>query len=160
MRHLTPVLLGFLLVQAGCQRTDDAGLPDESAPEALYFEAIGAGQAGLLRDTTEVALRTPEEWDAIKDSLRTVEPIREVDFSQTMLLVAALPQNSGGYRVQFESVEKTGDEILASYVVYAPGPDCMTIMALTLPFQVVAARQAEGRVTFRRRVELESCALD
>lgn len=159
MSRLYPILALLVLFSSGCERASDTG-QDDSGPESLYFEAVGAGQAGRLSDTTEVVLRTPDEWIALKDSLRMVAPIPEVDFSQTMLLVAALPQNSGGFRVQFESVEKAGDEILASYVVFAPGSDCLTIMALTLPFQAVAVRKADGEVTFRRRVELESCALD
>lgn len=154
----TSVALCVLLT--GCLKSDDAESPADVGPEALYFEAIGAGQAGTLSDTTETVIWTQDEWEVFRDSLRAPEPFGPVDFDQTMLLVAALPRPSGGYRVQFESVEKEGERITASYVVFAPGPDCMTIMALTLPFQVVAARRATGDVVFHRRVELESCALD
>ncbi len=145
---------------AACQPSADAEVDIEATPDALYFEVVGRGQSGSLSDTTEAVLRSPEEWAALRDSLRPAAPFEPIDFDQTMLLVAALPQTSGGYRVQMESVEKTGDKILASYVVFAPGPDCITFMALTLPFQVVAVRRADGNVTFRRRVELESCEVD
>jgi hypothetical protein len=153
-------LAALCVLLTGCLKSGDAESPADVGPEALYFEAVGAGQIGSLSDTTETAIWTQHEWDAYRDSLRAPEPFQPVDFDQTMLLMAALPQTSGGYRIQFESVEKEGERITASYVVFAPGPDCMTIMALTLPFQVVAVRRATGDVVFRRRVELESCALD
>ncbi|MDX1740271.1 MAG: protease complex subunit PrcB family protein [Rhodothermales bacterium] len=157
-RFLPLVLLAGLLT--GCLGSTDGDASVEVGAEALYFEPVGIGQAGTLSDTTEIVLRTPEEWSAIRDSLRSPEAFRSVDFSQTMLMVAALPQPSGGYRIQFESVEKEGDDIIASYAVYGPAADCITIMGRTLPFQVIAVRVAAGNVTFRRRLVLESCELD
>ncbi len=156
----------FLLVTAlglafsGCLKDSDEDASVEVGSESLYFEAIGSGQAGSLTDTTEIVLRTESEWLGYGDSLRSPESFRPSDFSQTMLVLVALPQSSGGYRIQMESVEKGQDGLIASYVVYAPGPDCMVIRAQTLPFQVVAVRRAPGVITFRRRVVLESCSLD
>ena len=160
MRLYPTILLISVFVLSGCTQPEDTPPQAEEVPESLYFEVVGIGQAGNLSDTTEVVFRTPDEWAPIRDSLTSVEPFRSVDFSQTMIFLAALPQVSGGYRVQFESVEKSGDDILASYVVFAPDTDCLTLMALTLPYQVIAVRRAEGTVTFRRRVEMESCQLD
>jgi hypothetical protein len=158
VRFLRFVPLAILL--AGCQGSPDGDASVDLGVESLYFEPVGMGQAGALSDTTEVVLRSPEQWSAIRDSLRAPEPFRPVDFSQTMLMVAALPQRSGGFRIQFESVEKEGDDIVASYAVYAPAADCITVMGRSLPFQVVAVRVAPGDVTFRRRTVLESCELD
>lgn len=148
------------LLLAGCLRSGDKDPQTEVGPESLYFEPVGFGQAGSLTDTTEIAIWAQDGWEAIRDSLRPPEPFGSVDFSQTMLVLAALPQTSGGYRIQFESVEQDGELITASYAVYAPGPDCMTIMATTLPFQVIAVRRTAGEVVFRRRTVFESCALD
>jgi len=150
----------LVLAITGCLEPAEVDTSTAAEPEVLYFETVGIGQSGRLADTTEVVLRSADEWHVMRDSLRSVEPFRPVDFSQTMLLLAALPQSSGGYRIQFESVEAVADQIVASYVVYAPAPDCLTLMALTLPYQVVAVRRAAGRVSFRRRIELESCSAD
>ena len=154
-------LIPFLLmVFAGCLQSEESSPATVDEPESLYFESVGIGQAGSLSDTTEVLIRSEEDWQVLRDSLRVVEPFREVDFSQTMLLLVALPQSSGGYRIQMESVDKSDEEILASYAVYAPGPDCLTIMAETLPYQVVAVRRAEGTVRFNRRVIRETCKVE
>ena len=165
-QHTVVMMYRFLFAIAlstlgmACLRASDEDASIEVGSESLYFEAVGAGQAGSLADTTETVLRTESEWITYTDSLRSPEAFQPVDFSQTMLVLVALPQASGGYRIQMESVEAEEDGLVASYVVYAPGPDCMVIMAQTLPFQVVAVRRSPGDMTFRRRVELESCSLD
>ena len=129
-------------------------------PEALYFEPIGSGQSGSIPDTMEVVVRDSSEWQALAGKLRPREPFKPVDFTQFMVLLSALRQTSGGYRVEFQSVDADGREIVASYVVYSPGADCMTISALTLPFQAVAVRKTAGDVEFRRSVVRESCQVD
>ncbi len=128
--------------------------------ESLYFEVVGSGQAGTISDTTEVVLRDSSAWAEMASKLRPREDFLPVDFSQYMVMLVALPQVSGGFRIDFQSAELESGEITASYAVSAPGGDCLTISALTLPFQAVAVRQADGRVSFERSVVRESCSVD
>ncbi len=147
-----------MLLAAACRPADpDAVTPE---PDALYFESIGQGQRGLLTDTTEGVFRDSTAWAEWGRQLRPVTPFAEVDFSQSMVFVAALPQTSGGYRIQFESVEAGDSVIVASYTLFEPAGDCITTMALTLPFEAVAVRRAAGPVSFRRRIERVSCSPD
>lgn len=130
------------------------------ASESLYFEVVGSGQAGSIQDTTEAVLRDSSAWVEMASKLRPREGFHPVDFSQYMVMLVALPQVTGGFRIDFQSAESASGEITASYVVSAPGGDCLTIAALTLPFQAVAVRRADGPVTFERSVVRESCSVD
>lgn len=152
---LTTLSLSFFLF-TGCQVQSHLG---EAPDEVLYFESIGFGQTGSVRDTLEVMLRDENSY---RDALEMVTPLGElpdVDFSQTMVGLIAIPTNSGGYTVEVKSVEKTGEEITVSYLFSMPGEDCMTVQALSLPFQIVIIRWAEGNVTFVRDTERYSCAI-
>lgn len=156
-KHAATILLSLTLAY-GCRPADRDAAPQEW--DALYFESIGRGQSGALTDTTEVVLRDSSDWAELRQSLRPRAPFAEVDFSQSMVFVAALPQTSGGYEVQFDGVDISDSVIVASYVLSEPASNCLTTMALTLPFDAIAVRKAEGAVTFRRRIERVSCSLD
>ncbi len=141
----------------GCGPSGTVPDAEDEMVESLYIEPLGLGVSAAIQDTTALVFRTAEDWEGFRDNLRPRGPFKESDFEQTMILVAAVPAPTGGYTVEFESVEIIGDEIVASYVVSAPGYDCVAISALTQPFQVVAVRQVEGNVRFVHRTETESC---
>ncbi|ARA93414.1 hypothetical protein AWN76_009780 [Rhodothermaceae bacterium RA] len=132
---------------------------DDPAGEVLYFEPIGFGTRARLRDTTEVVIRDSTTWAAYRDSLTATGPFRPVDFSQAVVLLAAVPAPSGGHLVEFEAVELVGDTLVAQYVLSVPGADCITAMGLTTPFQAVLARRTEAPARFVRRTEAYSCEL-
>ncbi|MDX1428971.1 MAG: protease complex subunit PrcB family protein [Rhodothermales bacterium] len=159
-----PVTLILVVATAafaiGCSPRTTSQPDSDLPPEALYFETVGFGQTGAIADTTEAVFYDEASWRDAASQLRPREALGTVDFSQYMVILAALSQPTGGYRVEFNSVERQQEEIVASYTVYAPGGDCMTIAALTLPFQAVAVRRADGEVTFQRSVERESCSVD
>jgi hypothetical protein len=150
------VLAAALSLPLGCGPTGT--LPPAQALESLYFEPIGQGFYASLADTTEVVFRDPEEWQQFSTALRPRKDFVASDFEQTMVLLALVPVPTGGHSVAFESVDKMGDEIVATYTLTKPGADCMTIASLTQPFEAIAVRKAAGRVRFVRNVELLSCA--
>ncbi|MBT8399576.1 MAG: hypothetical protein KJO98_03795 [Rhodothermia bacterium] len=161
MRYLAGILVIFAFPGvSGWNCTSSDSEPALAVSESLYFESVGFGQAGSLSDTTEVVLRDSSAWVEMASKLAPREAFGSVDFSQYMVMLVALPQVSGGFRIEFQSVEKQDGDITASYVVSAPGGDCLTIAALTLPFQAVAVRQADGDVSFERSVIRESCSVD
>lgn len=144
------------LIVSGCndqQPAVDLGIQGE----AFYFQPIGQGQSGLLSDTVEVALRTPEEWAAYRDSLNPVAPFDSVDFSQSIVLLVALPQMASGYAVEFTSVLVTDSVAVAEYLVDVPAEDCLMAFAETLPFQVVLVRRTELPFKFVRSEEEYRC---
>lgn len=141
----------------GCGPSGTVPDAEDEMVESLYVEPLGLGFSAAIEDTTGLVFRTEEAWAEFRDRLQPRGPFKVSDFEQMMILVAAVPAPTGGYTVEFESVEIIGDEIVASYVVSAPGYDCVAISALTQPFQVVAVRKVEGNVRFVHRTETESC---
>lgn len=127
--------------------------------ELLYFESIGLGHYGTVRDTLELVLRDEAAYLAAVAQVQPLDTLPEIDFGQTMVGLIAVPTNSGGYIIEVQSIEKTGDEITINYLFSIPGADCITLQALALPFQVVIIRQAEGRVTFVRETKAYKCGL-
>lgn len=148
-------LITLLTFLVGCRQ--DETIPDLDV-ESLYFEAIGMGYAAEVPDTTTVILHTESDWAEFRKLLHPRRPFKEADFEQTMVLVAAVPVSTGGYTVEFESVERIGGEVIASYLLTQPGYDCMAIMALTQPFEAIAVRRTDGPVRFVRRSKTESCS--
>jgi hypothetical protein len=152
-------LCSFLLasVVAACLPAETTWYDAVPESDVLYFEPIARGQQATLQDSTEIAIRDAETWETYRRQLRTQGAISEVDFSQTFVLLVALPMPSGGYLVDFESVEELDGTIIASYLVTLPGDDCMTAMGRTVPFQAVMVRLADGELRFQRRVERVPC---
>lgn len=148
----------LLLLLTGCGDPPPPP-PEEPASEVLYFEPIGFGMRAQFSDTTEVVIRDSTAWAAYQDSLTSTGTFQPVDFSQAIVLLAAVPAPTGGYTIEFDTVELVGDSLLAHYVVNVPGPDCITAMGLTTPFQVVLARRTDAPVRFVRRAEEYSCEL-
>lgn len=144
------------LMLAGCEseQTDEQGGVFE---ESLYFEPIGYGRRALLTDTVEIAIRSSELWDLYRDSLDSVAPFDSVDFTQAIVLLAALPQTTSGYLIEFVSVDVIDTLVVAEYVVEAPSDDCLTATALTVPFQAVLVRRTDFPVEFRRIDEEYRC---
>ncbi|NQV72565.1 protease complex subunit PrcB family protein [bacterium] len=155
IRIFTSTLLCFLAF-SGCKNQPVADLgPDE----VLYFETVGMGHNGSLRDTTEVVFSESSAFQTAVAELNLLGPIANVDFSQTMVGFIAIPTESGGYIIEVKSVEKTGNEIIVSYEFSKPGQDCVTIQALSLPFQIVKIKRSEGVVRFNRIEKQYSCSL-
>lgn len=147
------VLAGVLLTACGT-----GGSGDEQADGVpLYFEPIGAGNRASISDSTEIVLRSREEWYAYRDSLRPGVAFDSVDFTQAIVLLAALPQTTSGYGIEFVSVEVWDSLVVADYVVNAPSEDCLTAIAEVVPFQAILVRRTELPVQFRRSMDEYRC---
>jgi len=145
-----------VLIMAGCQPQSTL---EDGPDDVLFFESIGLGHYGTTREPIELVLR---DEGAYQEAIRQVSPLAdlpEVDFTQTMVGLIAVPTESGGYVVEVQSVERTGEEIIINYRLATPGEDCITVQALSLPFQVVIIRQTPGNVTFVREDRRYSCEL-
>ncbi len=150
------LLVMLMLVVGGCQQAE-IEITDDSEP--LYFETIGWGHFGTIRDTTEVIIRTSDEWIRVSANYRPIEDFKAVDFSQVMVALIALPAEYGGYSIDVESVESAERIVTVAYLVSEPGPDCITPTALTLPFQAILIRKTDGSVKFVRRTESFKCGI-
>ena len=157
------LVIAGLLVLGGCNRTSEGELPavepEEAEPTAFYFESFARGPHAAFSDTTTLVIRDEATWAAYQDQLRAVQPAEPIDFTQTMVLLAAVPTSAGGYFIEFESVEKAGEEIVASYLLTAPGRDCLVIPAPAMPYEVVLTRRDEAPVRFEQRTTTYPCGL-
>ena len=147
---------GMAIGMSGCE---EQPVVIDGPDELLYFESIGLGHHGSVRDTLELVMRDEAAYLAAMELVQPLAALPEIDFEQTMVGLIAVPTNSGGFIIEVQSIEKTGDEITINYLFSTPGADCITLQALALPFQVVIIRQSEGHVTFVRESKAYKCGL-
>jgi len=156
MRILYPYFaILSVCILPGC--VDDDHIDTEYESEVLYFEQIGYGQRGSLTDSTEIALRSPQEWAIYRDSLSPTAPFDSVDFEQGIVLLVALPQESSGHSINFVNIEAHDTFSVAEYVVSAPAEDCLAAFAETVPFTAVMVRRTDNPVRFERETEEYRC---
>ena len=132
-------------------------IDEETRP--LYFEQIARGQRAALTDTVEIVIEDNETWTRYSGFLGVAPPDHPVDFDQMMVLLVAVPAESGGYDVSFRSVEAADSVIVAHYVLGVPDDDCMTAMGITTPFQAVSVPRVDLPVVFERGIERVRCTL-
>ena len=149
------IFLSFLFL-TGCEVQSNL---DEGPDDVLYFEPIAIGQTGSTRDTLMTVV---QDEASFQEALKLVSPLGEVpqvDFNQSMVALLAVPTNSGGFVIEVQSVEQRGEEIQIHYLLSVPGEDCITVQALSLPFQIVSIRKAAGTYRFIQESERYSCGL-
>ncbi len=158
MKQLLTTLLfaSMLFSLTACQEAMDA---TDGPDEVLAFDPIAMGHGGSVRDTIEVVLRSQAALDEALEKVTPLGDIPEVDFEQYMVALIAIPTESGGYIVEVQSVERTGEEIMINYVFNVPAQDCITLQALSLPHQIVKIRRAEGNVTFEQERKRYLCGM-
>jgi hypothetical protein len=155
LRHIATFLLCCTLVgpMAGCGE-------EGPTPEPILFEPLGTGVSATFDvDTTEVVVRTAEEWAAIREQMRPPQPFRPVDFDEDMVVVLARQAPTAGYSVDVRRVERVGDAVVVRYVWGVPENDCITIQGETTPFRVVAFERVDGAdVRFESRRQTYRCS--
>lgn len=110
---------------------------------------VQAERMSVIRDTDALARAWSEAGE------RGDTPT--VDFEESMVVAVFMGERrTGGHRVRVESVRESGDELVVSVNMEAPGPNCMTTQALTQPYQIVRLPRLEGEVTFQiEQVEVD-----
>ena len=152
----TIIFASALFSLTACQEAVEL---DDGPEDVLAFEAIALGHQGATRDTVEVILRSQAELDEALKGVSPLDEVPEVDFQQYMVGLIAVPTESGGYIVEVQSVEQTGEEITVNYVLNVPAQDCITVQALSLPHQIVQIRRSEGNVTFVQERDRYLCVM-
>lgn len=159
--HAGPVRalsLGVLLLLVGCSSPDGPGgsspaptTEAEESGEFLVFDPLALGQTGAFTTPIERVYRDEDSWRGAMDSLRINVAPGPVDFTQSMVVLLALPQESGGYSIEVQTVESRAEGLLVEYELSVPADDCIPIAGAALPFQAVTVRRADGPVTFVRK---------
>ena len=103
------------------------------------------------------AIRSQQEWGDLwrlaepNPSLQADQgiPPPDVDFTKSMMLVAALgTRPSGGYRVLIEGAFDFGTAIEVYVVEVRPGPDCAVITVITHPIVIALIPRSDRPVRF------------
>ena len=152
----TIIFASLLISLTACQESVEL---EDGPDEVLAFEAIALGHQGATRDTIEVILKSQTELEQVLEQVTPLGEVPEVNFQQYMVALIAIPTESGGYIVEVQSVEQTGNEVTVNYVLNVPGQDCITVQALSLPHQIVQIRRSDGNVTFVQERERYLCGM-
>ena len=149
----------LVLILAGCA-SDKGSRQDEveSMPSAVVIETLGTGFTGSIRDTTEAVYRSRSAWNKVAATLTPLKEFPEIDSSQVMVVLVAIPTSSGGYSVEFKTAEATDDEIIITYELGVPGYDCITTAALSLTFQAATVPRSNLPVRVVRENAYYSCS--
>ena len=156
--HAGPVRalsLGVVLFLIGCSSPDGPGVSSpapateaEDSGEYLVFDRLALGQTGAFTTRVERVYRDEDSWRGAMDSLRINVAPPPVDFTQSMVVLLALPQETGGYSIEVQTVESRAEGLVIEYELSVPADDCIPIVGAALPFQAVEVRRADGPVTF------------
>lgn len=159
----TIVTFGLLSTFAACSSSSP------SEPRVLYDSGDLNSTAVILHDYYS-GLQTPERvvvrdqshwasvWDTTSAYQIPVPPVPTVDFSQEMVIVAALGAHpTGGYDISIDSVVVDSGAAEVFVVATAPGTGCVTTQAVTQPVTMLKIAAIEGAVRFHERTQTQSC---
>ncbi len=155
---ITPFVIGGVHL-AGCGGSQPDLDTDIEETEAIYFDYIGQGASSTFADTTQIVIKDQEMWDSYQQYMETVLPFREIDFSQLMVVLVAVPVPIRGVAIQIQSVELVQGELVVNYAMGYPGDDCRGNDQPSTPFQAVVLRQIDASAQFERTVEKLPCTL-
>ena len=136
--------------------------PEKQEGTPLAFE-LYQPEIPALADTTAVPLQavaeTREEWsDAWTDLFGQTQSPPDVDFASWRVAVIALAtQPTGGIVVAVDQVVETNTMVQVQAVETVPGPDCMTIQALTRPVSLTLLPRSPKPVQFFVERREERC---
>lgn len=121
-----------------------------------YAYLDDSGIASSLR----VVVRSADEWNALWDGAgQFAPPVPDVDFSQEMLVVAALgTKRTGGYNIILESAQETdGGSVEVQVRSSSPGSSCVVTQAITAPLDVARMAKRDGAITFKEVSRVKRC---
>jgi hypothetical protein len=163
MHHqTTSVLFASLLAVLGCKGAgvSDSGsdviLPPLSASLSLIrfrTDSIAfALYSGVTVPQTAV-IRDPAAWSALWQRIHAnvdpMPPLPEVDFSQEMIVAAALgTRATGGYNVLLTQATEDSNGIQIHVLETSPGANCFNTQALTQPIDLGRVDRREVPVHF------------
>jgi PrcB C-terminal len=98
-------------------------------------------------------------WAQVYRGMSPVPPTPSIDFSQEMVIVAALgTYGSGGYGILVDGASEA-DAGGAAIAIRSnsPGPSCVVTLAFTQPVDIARMPRRDGAVTFVERSSVTNC---
>lgn len=98
-------------------------------------------------------------WNKIYDRQSPIPSVPAIDFSQEMLVLAALgTRSSGGFGILLDGASENGNgSINVAVRSISPGPRCVVTAALTQPVDIARLSRRDGSVRFLERSEVFDC---
>ncbi len=152
----------LLIALAACQPPSRGSAQQPVSGGDLPIERVFTDPFASITEPRRAVIRDAAAW---RDFWREAAPPREpaptrpdVDFTTSMLLVAAMGQRgTGGYEIHIERVYERDGELIAVVREISPGAGCMLIQALTSPIEVVKIPRYDGPVSFVEERERRDC---
>jgi hypothetical protein len=166
MSRFVPAVLAVLITggAAGCE----SGGSRRGAEPPMTVVPLDSSLASYYRyssglpDSARLVVRTSAEWTTLWNRIvanhgpRPAVP--DIDFSNEMLLVAAMgTRNTGGYSIEIEAVDRGSSSITASVRTRSPGKTCGTTAALTAPVAIVRIPKSTLPVQFVEENIVSDC---
>lgn len=104
---------------------------------------VDQGVSSAIKDSRVQLIGTAADWEALwaeMNSHREPAPdLPVINFDEKVLLAAFRGEcPSGGYGLKIESVSASRKALNVALTYTAPGPNCMSTMMITQPYEVVA----------------------
>jgi protease stability complex PrcB-like protein len=163
-------ITALVLLLLGCQGEDHAapvrtssGTAGTPVPITRYGSdssaytlnsGIGSPREEVVRDSAA----WHRLWEEIHATTTPVPDLPQVDFSQDMILVAAMgSQPTGGYDILLTGATQDSAGLTVALLERRPGTECMTTQALTRPLDLAKVPRLDGEVRFVESLEETSC---
>jgi hypothetical protein len=124
---------------------------------SVPFRRVMQGPVAPFAEPTNFVARSAEEWKAHWGALRTTiggsdaSPGGDpgIDWTREMVVCVAVGNRpSGGYSVDIESMNKSGDELVIRAFETQPAPNTIQTRMVTSPYATAVTERFDGKVRF------------
>lgn len=164
MLKLNIAVFAMLALITGCDGDATKAQSSTQDGEARRDFAILSGElvspyyGGLAQPVYRV-VRSREEWEILwreleprtsrEQSQASPNPPPDIDFQQSVLIIAAMgTRSNGGYSLEISSVVETPQRIVVTVAEQSPGVRCLTTQAITHPIAIVTTAQTQKPFEF------------
>ena len=122
------------------QQTSGSEAPKEGGKTVEVSELAAGNYCGVNEELHKLISSKEEFVDLWKKvySTRTPQPtVPEVNFEESLVVACFMGmRNTGGYKLEVSSVNKSGTQLEVMLTYSSPGSGCMVTEALTQPFYI------------------------
>lgn len=166
-KHRPCMILTLSLLASACQSqgapTELPNLPSDAVSvQYASVDEIGSVIGGPAQPA-RVVIRDDQAWQDFWHAMTAVivpaPAPPTIDFSQEMVVVAAMGrQSSGGFAISIEGVYESDGELYVDVLERSPGSDCLVTQVITAPVTGIRVPARPGAVQFMERQSTERCS--
>ncbi|MFW6058602.1 MAG: protease complex subunit PrcB family protein [Phycisphaeraceae bacterium] len=145
---LSLLAAALLLIGCGTDRTN--GVDPAQIQYVPILEQAHGDNADLTEPLAEL-IRSQEALEALDAEIPLAE---QVDFeTQSLIVLAAGEQRTGGYWARILGVQRVGDELWLQGVINQPGEDAAATQQITHPYAAAIIPRPADDVQLRRQID-------